>query len=460
MSRTNTRRALLATTTGLLYSVDSAAASYSQIRGASPINKLFSDVTKCSPQQGAAILHARNESPQVVDEYLEYHHWLHTERMDKAYWTGLLTTPPQDIFTTLTNGDYIFWGFRAGNFEMSAFNSERVHQEFYQINGIGNAWIYQDPNKYNLDEIKNTVTFNDGADYVVFNSLFFDQYQHILIDHLGYLAYLRKTLPPSTKFLLVDVKGPNQYHGTHHGRRLLELLDPEFARRVHWIECGDMHTCNQHIKIRGDGGTLTLVRPPVATRHAQLLAMAREWILSTYPTKPESQVHKKVIYYTRNHPTAQNGRSMDVAQELAMIEMIQQMLIQYNRSEELVIFDGASFSLEQQVDLFQSASIVIGPHGGGLANMLWMLPNSHSADCDDRPKVLEFVTSSATPDVQDGLRWMTYYNIFATCPWVEFHNILYSPGSTRHTTFVDLESFHDALVSLLGNVSRSAVTAM
>jgi hypothetical protein len=450
------------TTEAALRSTDSQRRKLEDHRGQGPP---FMDPTNCSANELAAMLHTRNTDPEFVDAYVVYHTWLHNERMDETYWNALMEKTPQDLFTTIPRGDFIFWGFKGGNFEMSAYNEETsiVHEEFHQINGIGNAWSYQSPSNYDMDEIKATITLDDGADYVVFTSSFFDQYQHILIDHLGYLAYLRKILPPTTKFILVDVKGENQTHGTHHGQHILELLDPEFAKRVHWITCANMRHCNQHIQVRanrstGKGGSLTLFRPPVATRHVQLLAMAREWILSTYPPTQSSLEKKTIVYYTRNHADALNGRAMDVEQENVMIGMMKSMLQRYNRPEKLVIFDG-SLSLKEQVDLFQSATIVIGPHGGGLANMLFMLP-SGSPDCADRPKVLEFVTSAATPDVQDGLRWMTYYNMYATTAWVEFHNILYAPGSTKKSTFVDLDSFHDALVSTFGNTKRNAITAI
>jgi hypothetical protein len=37
---------------------------------------------------------------------------------------------------------------------------------------------------------------------------------------------------------------------------------------------------------------------------------------------------------------------------------------------------------------------------------------------------------------------------------------LYAPGSTKKSTFVDLDSFHDALLNLFGGVKRNSIKAL
>ena len=78
--------------------------------------------------------------------------------------------------------------------------------------------------------------------------------------------------------------------------------------------------------------------------------------------------------------------------------------MQNNLKEHLVVFDGTE-SLREQMDLFQSANAVIGPHGGGLANLLFLLP---SGSCETRPKVLELITSSNTPKLHSGGIYMSF----------------------------------------------------
>jgi len=49
-------------------------------------------------------------------------------------------------------------------------------------------------------------------------------------------------------------------------------------------------------------------------------------------------------------------RAMEISQELVIIRTIRRQIERFNRSEELVIFDG-SLSFDDQVELFQSASL-------------------------------------------------------------------------------------------------------
>jgi len=116
----------------------------------------------------------------------------------------------------------------------------------------------------------------------------------------------------------------------------------------------------------------------------------------------------------------------------------------FGRTEELVLFNG-SMSFLDQIKLFHSATTVIGPHGGGLANILLMAPSS---SCGERPKVLEFITSAQTPQVQNGDFNASYFTFYSTCPWVELHQILFTPPSNGTSTFINLDTLDEALDSL------------
>jgi len=135
---------------------------------------------------------------------------------------------------------------------------------------------------------------------------------------------------------------------------------------------------------------------------------------------------------------------MDPEQEQLLMEHTKHLMRRFDRPEQFVLYDGY-LSIEEQIDLFQSATVVIGPHGGGLANVLFTLPGK---TCAERPKVLEFVTSGATQQLQNGLPQSSYYTLYQSMPWVELHNVLYSPDSTFETTKVNEESFYDALFAI------------
>jgi hypothetical protein len=136
---------------------------------------------------------------------------------------------------------------------------------------------------------------------------------------------------------------------------------------------------------------------------------------------------------------------MDLEHENSMIQMIRNFIVRSGREEELVIFDG-SLSIPDQIRLFQSASMAIGAHGGGLANLLFA---ARPETCEDRPKVLEFATNSLTPSIHRGKVSVSFYTIYSKFPWLDFHQLWYVPPSDApETTFVDLGEFFHALVRL------------
>lgn len=48
------------------------------------------------------------------------------------------------------------------------------------------------------------------------------------------------------------------------------------------------------------------------------------------------------------------------------------MLTKHNRSEELIVFDHRKFKrLDDHIELFQQARVLIGPHGGAFYNILF-----------------------------------------------------------------------------------------
>jgi hypothetical protein len=279
----------------------------------------------------------------------------------------------------------------------------------------------------------------DHAVFIIYHHAVF---AHFLIDYLPFIAYMRDTMPQEMRFLFADAGQSSKRH--------LEELDAEFAKRVDWIQCSNSNIAkqcqNQMVRVRN--GSLTVFHPVSSTRHMDLILRARRWIMQRHPPKPEvlnDPKQRTIVYYTRNHASAGHGRAMDLEQEQIMIQMIQQWMNQFNRPEKLVIFDGTQPLLRDQIDLFQSANVVIGAHGGGLANILFLLP---SPTCQERPKVLEFVSNPLTPDVQAGSWARSYAHLYSSCPWVDYHHVFYVPPSTAEVTFLHLGEFAEALNAL------------
>ena len=366
-----------------------------------------------------------------------------------------------DLFSpTVTNAEFIFWGCSAGTFDLTLSNNEgHTVEGSHILDAFRTNWRFVAPQARNFDRIQQTTVLREpNQHYVAFFSIRFAEYQHLLLDHLGYLAYLRKVEPPSTKFILAETANSNGLQ-----RKLLEDLDPEFAARVHWITCGSVDTpqsiewemshCNQRIQLLG-GSSLKVVIPKSSTKHEALLELAREWIWSKLPPIPNQP--RTVVYYKRS-ANVPNGRIMDPQQETQMLQILEHMLVRFGRNEKIVVFDGSQ-TFKQQVQLFQSASLVIGPHGGGLANLLFS-SMSTSSECNERTKVLEFSTSPITPRVQFGTLNRSYYNLFSTCPWLDYHHVWFTSESNEHTTYVDSIVVRNALLQLLGNIdSQESIT--
>ena len=345
-----------------------------------------------------------------------------------------------NMFTSLLEATFVFWGSaERGVLEMSVYNDKESVVSETGNGGRGVTWRFVDPQKKDFTTIKKSITLK--GDYVAFVAFKFEVFAHFFLDNIGYIAYLREVTDPSTRFLFADVG--------ESSRTRLETIDPEFARRVDWIQCDKACGCNQLVNVRN--GSLTIVRPVSGTRHMNLLLKARKWILEANPPKQKSLKERTIVYYTRNADNAGHGRAIDLTQENIMLDIIKNNMVRYGRKEKLVIFDGKQ-PLEEQIDIFQSANIVIGAHGGGLANLIFLLP---ATSCESRPKVLEFLTNELTPEVQRGALGKTYFNLYSTCPWAEYHHVFYIPPSTEETTYIDLQEFEDAVQLILGGEQPS-----
>jgi hypothetical protein len=385
--------------------------------------------------------------------------------------------------TPIPGAQFIFWGFRKGGFFMSLSDEEGDNwlEAKHHVGGHGNPYHFIRPqdNPYGSawppihlpqkqqqqqQRVDPSTTGTTPTNYVVFASLFFEQYQHLLIDHVGYLAYLKHTLPTeTTKFILFD-------SGNGFFKELLQEWDPSFeSNRVEWVICQKRFVCNQPIHLKYSIDTIQVVTPQSTSRHGELLQHARRWLRESYWSRlPPLQPHEHtIIYYSRHSPSAQTDRAMDLEQETKIMEQIQHFLMRFHRPEKLVVYNGDGISIGDQMRLFRSANMVIGAHGGGLANILFMEPDATASpisnpprhveevdikslptchQCHRRPKVLEFITNPLTPELQHGLFSITYLHMYAVIPWVELHHVMYQPGSTPKSTFVSFDDVRDALL--------------
>lgn len=273
------------------------------------------------------------------------------------------------------------------------------------------------------------VDLPDG-DYVTYTAHWPGNYGHFLHDHLPSIAYARHVMPESTKFILVN---------NESDRKRLQFIDPIFeAERVVWAE--------ERTIYRVSTGSISGL-PPTKTRHIiDRFNQLRNWVLP----KPNFETDQKtIVYYTRGGRDTHHGRTMDPDHEKFLLHLIRDKMAQHGRKEHLVIFDGqengSTMSLQHQFDLFRSATIAIGPHGSGLANILW-LPVADS--CQSRAKVLEFLVRPNQTDIQAGGSYKTYMYLYGFPQWAEYHHLYYTADSTRDRLHVDIDMFLEALDDL------------
>jgi hypothetical protein len=177
----------------------------------------------------------------------------------------------------------------------------------------------------------------------------------------------------------------------------------------------------------------------------------RRWLKASHwapDSKPKAKNTGKVIFYTRKGTTDRRVVDSDL-EELLIATTREAMVKRGQKGEDLVIFSGGdgegnTLPMQEQFELFSSADTVIGPHGSGLTNIIWMDPG---CDSKNRPKVLEFASSYRTTDVQAGSHW-GYWFLFGSLPWIDYHQMYYTENSNDGHTFVDPETFKETLNSM------------
>jgi len=278
------------------------------------------------------------------------------------------------------------------------------------------------------------VSLHLHGDYVMSHSWFKNaNFGHFIHDHLPNIAWLRRFfLSDSSRFILAE---------SELARKILKVLDPEFLERVDWVPFDAV------IRVHGSLKIAVPDKNPTAME-TRLMQHLRKWIMEKHPVVPGDRT---IIWYTRKGPDTKHSRMVEGNHEQDLIDIVRRKMEQYNRPERLVIYDGSkdgkTMPFEEQFELFRSASAAIGPHGSGLANVIWM--DQSPINCVDRPKVLEFLIGLGSGQVQVGGYARTYYLLYSGLP-IEYHHVHYATNSTSDETYVNLNDFEHGVDSILG----------
>ena len=275
-----------------------------------------------------------------------------------------------------------------------------------------------------------------------------NNFGHVLHDTLPMVAWMRSVAPPDAYFILPDLPML---------RQVVEFLDPDFYReRAVWLLSHDRlwkwdHDAPQPDSIRIEGGTLTVTDDSWnhITNNAKLYPYLRSWISQAHPGEV-TELERKVVYYSRRGKGTKHGRKLDKEQEKDVIKIIVDKMHEHGRTENLVVYnglntDGSPMSIGEQYNLFRPASAVIGPHGSGLANIIWTNPTPET--CEDRVKVLEFISGTDSAHVQQ--LFHSYYHMLWGLP-LDWHHITYASNSTGEDTYLRLPDLEVALDVIWG----------
>jgi hypothetical protein len=266
----------------------------------------------------------------------------------------------QLLFTpALSNANLIFWGslHQASYVSMSFWNDtasvgEEWNSHHPAPRSLLHDWKFEDNSEasmmteHALEQMFGTSESNhtnvmaldgeDGHDYVVLLPLASQndsdaELELLMVNHVGYLARLRQSLPESTK-LVVMVTEPIMA-SQHALQQQLEALDPEFvSERVVWMECrqSSVQTCHYRLHIQNGPGTIRVLRPESSPKHTDLLRMAREWI-SEMRRPPHTHNHvdnksnaKTALYLKPSHP--RHYPVLEQGVETEMLQIVQETL--------------------------------------------------------------------------------------------------------------------------------------
>mmetsp|Transcript_18182 Transcript_18182/g.52530 ORF Transcript_18182/g.52530 Transcript_18182/m.52530 type:complete len:488 (-) Transcript_18182:62-1525(-) len=275
-----------------------------------------------------------------------------------------------------------------------------------------------------------------------------DYYGHAIHDVLPMVAYMREALPDQTKFLLPD---------TAPLRRLLDFIDPTFVRRVIWLKNYDI------VRVRSGSLTVPVMKGPDVPRgggamgpvgsgiyNHVLVPYLRRWIAEMHPRNDVPRNEERTVLYYRRRGNA-NTRVIEENHEQDVLATIRRYMEEYNIPGELVFFSGHNpdngeiMSVEEQAAFFRQAKFIIGPHGTGLANVIWTDPAPGS--CEDRVKMLEFIAAEDSKHVH--YEYHGHYSVLGAMP-IDWNQIAYASNSTEKDTYIRIPDLENGLRELFG----------
>ena len=206
---------------------------------------------------------------------------------------------------------------------------------------------------------------------LILNIPFSKTHSHIFIDVLPKLLHLYESNEYDQIFM------PH----SEILQKLMELIKIDLSDKVTFVK-GKIPVFASSIVLE-DHPTY-YIRDGLKTKH--LKEKIDEFLRTIEPENKNT-----LIYCSRNSKDANHGRRPDENNEKEIVNLLRKF-VQNNTYYNLVIYNGTingtTMSFKEQIKLFNSAKIIVGPHGGAFANTIFIDPNNDCTICEftDGPK--------------------------------------------------------------------------
>lgn len=305
---------------------------------------------------------------------------------------------------------------------------------------------------------------------------------HFIYDHFPVIAWLRAIMQSSFPKEVFQLDGSAQklllLDDVKSNREFMHFFDKAFEERILWVTrdstvcvhgkvyyptystSSDVldpvksssieNTASWHIRFLDGVDTYTPDgRPPgvISFGSADFVELARLWIAERSEHIVERPVKPIVLFYVRHEGLG--GRVMDAQNDAFLLQGLRDKLVECKREEQIVLFNGLDsqgqeLSQKEQFLLFHSASLVVGPHGGATASILFMSGGSTGIDkCQNRPQIIEYIAGPRSSEVH--YEFASYWSLYFSADWAEYHIIQFAQNSTREVTYVNAKEWNLAM---------------
>jgi hypothetical protein len=260
------------------------------------------------------------------------------------------------------------------------------------------------------------VDHNDSRNNIcIINVPFPNNYGHCLHDVIPQLLYLDQ----QSKYDKIYTSGADVLHS------LLEMIQVKF-KKIHFIG-------QEEELVMNCTGVEIQNWPAYHKRDVNKTRLIKQAIDKFIKNNIKAEINNRLIYCTRNTSSdVKHGRMMNHENEI--VELLKKYCDENNLL--FTMFDGQengkTMSHIKQLELFNEARVVVGPHGSAMANVIYLNP-------ENNPKICEFC--SGTEVQVHGSKFDKHYNFLFGYLFEEIYDynlIPFDKSSTPEFTSIDV----------------------